>query len=124
MLTVKVRTHGPLGPAASRPFLELERTTITTMLRLSGVRKSMCNGADTAPATTRLGPTITPPPAPPAPPTKTVNLVGELTEFVPSETTTAWVPLAPLGIVKLTVAVPLELVVPPEVTWAARPPTV
>ena len=45
-------------------------------------------------------------------------------ELVPSETTTAWVPAATLGIVKCTVALPLASVVPPEVIGAVMPPTV
>jgi hypothetical protein len=54
----------------------------------------------------------------------TLKLVEEVAELVPSETTTAWEPVATLGIVKLIVAAPLGLVVPPEVIWAAMPPTV
>src|SRR5450631_2132715 len=54
----------------------------------------------------------------------TVNPVGEVTWLVPSETTTAWEPVATLGIVKTSVDAPAELVVPPEVIVAATPPTV
>ena len=54
----------------------------------------------------------------------TVKGVPEVALLVPSETTTAWAPWGAAGMVKVTVALPVALVVPPAVIVAAVPPTV
>jgi hypothetical protein len=51
----------------------------------------------------------------------TVKPVGEVAEFVPSETTTLPEPLVAAGMVKVTVEAPLAPEVPPEVIVAAVP---
>ena len=53
----------------------------------------------------------------------TVNGVGEVALFVPSDTTTAFVPAGTAGIVNVSVAFPLASAVPPAVIVAGTPPT-